>query len=68
VPTSAIAQGDRVLVVVDGRLEERTVTTGLGNWRSTEVTAGLSEGELVVTARNRPEIVAGALVELEEQP
>ena len=41
VPTSALLQGGRVLLLgADGRLEERTVKTGLANWEYTEVVAG----------------------------
>ncbi len=66
IPTTAIAQGGKVLVVVAGRLEQRTVTTGLANWRTTEVTAGLATGERVVIARDSPDIKAGAEVVAEE--
>ncbi len=62
VPTSAIQEGNRVLVYVPetGRLEERTVTTGLSNWQYTEVTAGVRAGERVVLSLERPGIKAGA--------
>ena len=55
VPTSAILNsGRRKLVFVaqgQGRFEPREITTGLqGDHRMTEVTAGLNEGELVVTS------------------
>ncbi len=62
IPTAAIAQDAKVLVVVDGLLEERTITTGLANWRTTEVLEGLHQGELVVIARDSPDIKAGAAV------
>jgi HlyD family secretion protein len=62
VPTSAIQEGSKVLVHVpeSGRLEERTVTTGLSNWQYTEVLAGLSAGERVVLSLERPGVKAGA--------
>jgi len=55
VPTSAILHsGSRRLVFVgkgQGRFEPREVTTGLqGDRRVTEITAGLSDGEVVVTS------------------
>lgn len=55
VPTEAILHsGRRQLVFVahgEGRFEPRQISTGLqGDHRMTEVTAGLSEGELVVTS------------------
>jgi HlyD family secretion protein len=66
IPTGAIGQGDKVLVVVEGRLEERTVTTGLRNWRTTEIVDGLREGDLVVTSRDSTEIQPGILVTVRE--
>jgi HlyD family secretion protein len=62
VPTPALLEGGRVLVVKDNKLEERKVRTGLRNWDWTEVLDGLSPGELVVTSLDKPEIKAGAEV------
>lgn len=62
IPTYALLENDRVLVVEQGRLVERTVTTGLHNWSFTEITAGLSAGESVVVSLDRPEVKAGARV------
>lgn len=64
-PTSAILAGDRVLAITAGRLVEKTITRGLANWDFTEVVSGLAEGEPVVAAIDRPEIVAGARVAIE---
>ncbi|HEX3129822.1 MAG TPA: efflux RND transporter periplasmic adaptor subunit [Thermoanaerobaculia bacterium] len=66
VPTPALLEGGRVLVVrKDGKtdkLEERKVRTGLRNWDWTEVLDGLAPGDLVVTSLDKPEIKAGAEV------
>lgn len=62
VPTPALLEGGKVLVVKDGKLEERTVRTGLRNWDWTEVLEGLSPGDQVVTSLDKPEIKAGAEV------
>ncbi len=59
VPTAAIGEGDSVLVLRDGRLEERKITTGLANWEMTEVVRGLEGGELVVTLRDSTAVKAG---------
>jgi HlyD family secretion protein len=67
IPTGAIGPEDKVLVVVDGRLVERVVVTGLRNWRTTEIKEGLREGESVVISRDTPDIVAGAAVVVEEE-
>ncbi len=52
VPNRAITtQGRQIYVQVlspDGTIEERAITTGIGDWQYTEVTEGLSEGEQVV--------------------
>ena len=40
--------------------EERVIDVGLRNWRFAEVLSGLEAGDLVVVARNSPDIKAGA--------
>lgn len=60
VPTSALLRNERVLVLDGGQLVEREVAVGLRNWQFAEVKKGLSEGEQVVVALDRLEIVAGA--------
>ena len=62
VPTYALLENSRVLVVADGRLAERKVGTGLHNLSYTEITSGLSAGESVVVSLDRPDIKAGARV------
>lgn len=64
VPTPALLEGGKVLMVEDGKLEERTVRTGLRNWDWTEVLEGLSPGDQVVTSLDKPEIKAGAEVKV----
>ena len=60
VPTSALLQGARVLVIDAGRLVERPLKTGLKNWEYTEVTDGLAGGEAIVTSLDRAGVKAGA--------
>ncbi len=60
VPTPALTEGRRVLVLSDEVLVERQLSTGLSNWDFTEVTGGLEEGDLVVTSLDREEVRAGA--------
>jgi HlyD family secretion protein len=60
IPTYALLENSRVLVVQDGRLVEKQVVTGLHNWSHTEITDGLSAGEFVVVSLDRPEVKAGA--------
>jgi HlyD family secretion protein len=62
VPTSAILQGGRVLVVRDGSLVAVSVRAGLANWEFTEITDGLRAGDAIVTSLDRPEVKEGARV------
>jgi HlyD family secretion protein len=60
VPSSALLQGGRVLLLQGGKLVEQPVTTGLANWEHTEVTQGLQGGERIVTSLDRAGVKAGA--------
>jgi len=60
VPSSALLQGERVLLLQDGRLIERPVKTGIANWEHTEIAQGLQGGERIVTSLDRNGVVAGA--------
>lgn len=60
IPTATLLQGGRVLVLVDGVLEERAVSVGLRNWDYVEIASGLSADELVVESLDDKEVVAGA--------
>jgi HlyD family secretion protein len=62
VPTQAIRQNDKVLVVnQESRLQERTVETGLTNWAFTEVISGLKEGDQVLLSSDQ-DVKAGMQV------
>ncbi len=65
-PTSALLEGNRVLLANDGRLVEQSVEIGLKNWDYAEVVSGVEEGHRVVTTLDRVEVKAGAHVEVEE--
>lgn len=62
VPTFAVIEGKRVLVVQDSRAVSRDVTTGLRNWEWTEITGGLKAGEAVITNLDKQGVRAGATV------
>ena len=64
IPTAAIQEGGRVLLFNpdSGKLEERTVKTGLANWEYTEVLEGLAAGDRIVTSLEREGVKAGAPV------
>lgn len=58
-PTPALLEGKRVLVLADGMLQSRAVSTGLANWEYTEILSGLNEGEQVVLSLDRAGVKAG---------
>lgn len=62
IPTYALLEERRVLVVRGRKLVAAGAQTGLRNWEFTEISSGLSEGELVVVSLDRPEVKAGARV------
>ncbi len=70
VPAAAVLE-DRYVLVHDAAgntLERREFTPGIGNWRWVEVTAGLAEGERVVTTVDRAGVEEGAYVAEEAVP
>ena len=68
VPTAALLEGGRVLVVgADDILVERRLKTGLANWEYTEVTEGLAAGDRVVTSLDRAGVKAGARITIESK-
>lgn len=66
VPTAALMQGGKVLVLQAERLVERAVKTGLTNWEFSEISAGLAGGEHVVTSLDRAGVKAGAAAVADE--
>jgi HlyD family secretion protein len=62
IPSSAILEGDRVLVAREGTLEARPVKLGLKNWQFAEVREGLAPGDAVVVSLDRTEVKEGARV------
>lgn len=65
IPTQALLERDRVLLVEDGMLVARDVETGLSNWDYTEIRSGLEVGDQVVLTLDRPEVQVGAPVVIE---
>ncbi len=63
IPTSALQEGGKVLVyrADTGKLEERSVKTGLSNWEFTEITEGLTESDRIVVSLEREGVKADAL-------
>ncbi|RTL54308.1 MAG: efflux RND transporter periplasmic adaptor subunit [Rhodocyclaceae bacterium] len=60
IPTAALMPGNKVLLLgSEGVLEERKVEPGLSNWEYTEIKAGLTKGEQIVTSLDREGVKAG---------
>ena len=60
IPTEAILEGNKVLVLTaDNLLEQREIKTGLSNWVWTQITEGLSEGDEVVVSIEREGVEDG---------
>jgi HlyD family secretion protein len=60
IPSYALLEGERVLVVNGGTLAARHVRIGMRNWEFAEVLEGLDEGEPVVVSLDRAEVREGA--------
>lgn len=67
IPSYALLEGGRVLVVEKDRLVTRSVRTGLKNWQFVEVTDGLAAGDLVTVSLDRVEVKEGARVSIEAE-
>ncbi|MDO8892089.1 MAG: efflux RND transporter periplasmic adaptor subunit [Sulfurimicrobium sp.] len=65
IPTAALLEGNRVLVIREGVAESRQLKLGLSNWEYSEVTGGLAEGEKIITSLDREGVKAGARVSVE---
>jgi HlyD family secretion protein len=66
VPTAALLEGGRVLVLADGKLAERQVKAGVANWEYTEIVEGLAAGDRIVTSLERTGVKAGVAAVAEE--
>ena len=67
IPSYALLEGGRVLVVEKDRLVSRPVKTGLKNWQFVEVLEGLSAGDAVTVSLDRAEVKPGARVRIETE-
>jgi HlyD family secretion protein len=66
IPTQYLMEGKKVLLYkAEGKLEERSVTTGLSNWQYTEILSGLQEDDQIVANLDRAGLKPGARVKPE---
>ena len=64
ISSSALLEGEKVLLVRGNKLVEVPVQVGLRNWEYAEVLSGLEAGDPVVVSLDRPEVKAGARVKI----
>ena len=64
IPTYALMEGNKVLVVQNNQLTSRTLKLGLRNWEYTEILEGLQEGELVALSLDLAQVTEGAKVKI----
>ena len=62
VPTFAVLEDKRVLLLEHGKAVSRDVEVGLRNWEWAEVTSGLKGGEVVITSVDKEGVRPGARV------
>ncbi|SFP34688.1 efflux RND transporter periplasmic adaptor subunit [Pseudomonas borbori] len=69
IPTESLLEGRRVLRydAAAGVLREVRLTTGLSNWRWTEVLDGLSEGERILASLEQDGLADGVAVSAEDE-
>ncbi len=68
VPTQAIRQNKTILVVsAEGKLEERTLETGLANWSFTEIVSGINEGDQILLSSDQDGIEVGVAVQQKDR-
>lgn len=67
VPSYALIDGKKALVLRDGKLVGVPVEIGLKNWGFAEVKRGLAAGELVVVSLDRAEVKEGARARVAEE-
>lgn len=69
IPTEALLEGQKVFIYEkdDKTIYKKNVTTGLSNWKYTEILEGLEQGEQIVTSIDRDGVVDGAAVKIEEK-
>jgi HlyD family secretion protein len=70
IPTEAITEGAVLVLTGEGRLQRRSIETGLSNWEYTEVTGGLGVEDRVVLTPGREGVAPGipAVAEGDGQP
>jgi HlyD family secretion protein len=67
IPSYALLEGSRVLVVRGNRLAAQPVRAGLKNWQFLEVIDGLAAGDAVAVSLDRADVKEGARVSIDAE-
>jgi HlyD family secretion protein len=67
IPTSALVEGSRVMMLQEGKLVDQSVRIGLSNWEFTEIVEGLNEGDSIVISLEREGVKVGAVAQAVEK-
>ena len=67
VPSYALLDGKKALVLREGKLVAAPVEVGLKNWGFAEVKGGLTANDLVVVSLDRAEVKEGARARVAEE-
>lgn len=67
IPAYALMEGNKVLVVQEGKLLSRPVKTGLRNWEYVEVLDGLKAGEQIAMSLDLAQVTEGAEVKVTQE-
>jgi HlyD family secretion protein len=67
IPTYALMEGNKVLIVDQGKLISRNVKSGLRNWEFTEIEDGLKAGDLVALSLDIAQVKEGAQVRVAQE-
>ncbi|GMR16277.1 MAG: efflux RND transporter periplasmic adaptor subunit [Gammaproteobacteria bacterium] len=67
IPSESLLEGQKVFIYDkdSNTIEERNVSTGLSNWKYTEILEGLEQNEQIVTSIDRDGVINGAVVKVE---
>ena len=68
VPSEYIVNDTFVLVVNDGVIKQQEIIKGLSNWHFTEIVAGLSAGDQVISNIGTQGVVVGARAKVKQKP
>jgi HlyD family secretion protein len=67
IPTYAVLEGNRVLLITQDHLVSRQIKPGLKNWEFVEVIGGLQEGDRIAVSVDKAEVKEGAFVKVTQE-